>query len=152
VTERDRPWPRGAACRLFAAEDCVRPVMRRCISSGLVSLIGVTELCRVAPPCSGQDGRLEGLLAPLAEGSGGGRLWGARFGVVEALVLSDHHVDRALGHRVGHPGPGEPVLEGLGGYLLVAHGLTEYLGHDLRHVVEGQVLRAEDRDVARPAP
>ena len=94
----------------------------------------------------------EDLLAPLAEGSGSSRLGDARLGVIQALVLGDHHVDRGLHHRVGHPGSGEPVLEGLGGYLLVAHWLVEHLGHDLRHVVEGQFLRAEDRHVAGPPP
>jgi hypothetical protein len=46
----------------------------------------------------------------------------------------------------------QPGLEGLDGDLLEADRPLQYLGHDLRHVVEGQVLGAEYRDAAHSAP
>jgi len=46
---------------------------------------------------------------------GGGGLRGAWLGVVEPLVLGDQHVERALGHRLGHAALHEPGPEGLAG-------------------------------------
>src|SRR5690242_6842770 len=94
--------------------------------SGSLPFIRWNEPCRLRPS-SGQDGRLEDFLAPLAEAGRSGGLRGARLGVVQALVLGDHHVDRGLRHRGGHPGSGQPVLEGLAWNLLVADRLAEHL-------------------------
>jgi hypothetical protein len=71
---------------------------------------------------------------------------------VEALVLGEEHVERSLGHCLGGPVFGQPGLERLARDLLEADRLAQHLGHDLRHVVEGEVLGAEDRHAALSAP
>src|SRR3989449_2160747 len=101
---------------------------------------------------SDQDGRTQHVLAPLAEAGGGGGLWGARLGGVEPLVVGDPHVEVALGHGLGHAAREQPGLEGLARNLLETHRFAQHLGHDLRHVVIGEVLRAEHRATGDSAP
>lgn len=51
-----------------------------------------------------------------------------------------------------HPQFGQPRHDGLTGDLLEAHRPAQHLGHDLRHVVEGQVLGPEHGDAVLSAP
>src|SRR5439155_777697 len=62
------------------------------------------------------------------------------------------HVGIPLSHRIGHAEANEPVLVGLERDLLEAHVLAEHLRHDLGHVVEGQILGTEQRNLAGTAP
>ena len=50
------------------------------------------------------------------------------------------------------PSPTSLALECLAGDLLEAHWLAEYLGHDLRNLVEGQVFGAKHCGVTLSAP
>ena len=52
---------------------------------------------------SGPDGWSEHFFAPLVEAGGARGVRGARFGVVEALVLCCDHVDQALSDGLAHP-------------------------------------------------
>src|SRR5437773_10659143 len=98
------------------------------------------------------DRGLQYFLAPVAEAGGGGGLRSARHGVVETVVLGGRHVSHALCHRFGHAELEKPGLVSLEGDLLEADRPTQHFRHDLRHVVEGQVLVAEYGNVAASAP
>src|SRR5215472_8077050 len=77
---------------------------------------------------------------------------GWRLGGVEPLVVGDPHVEVALCHVRGHGAREQPGLEGLARDLLEPHRCAEHLGHDLRHVVVGEVLRTEYRATGDSAP
>ncbi len=62
-------------------------------------------------------------------------------GLQDAVACAGH-VGHPLGHRIGHTEADKPVLVGLEGDLLEARFLAEYLGDDLGHVVERQILGA----------
>src|SRR5689334_10058419 len=98
------------------------------------------------------DCGLEYLFAPLAEAGRCRVLRGAPDAVVQALVLRPGHVGVPLSHRVGGAEAEEPVLVGLERDLLEAHVLAEHLRHDRGHVVVGQVLGSEQRDLAGAGP
>src|SRR5580693_260023 len=105
-----------------------------------------------ADRCLRGNRRLEHLFAPLAEAGRRRVLRGALYAVVQALVLGPGHVGVPLSHRIGHAEADEPVLVGLERDLLEAHVLAEHLRDDLGHVVVGQVLGSEQRDLTGTAP
>jgi len=98
------------------------------------------------------DRRLQDLLGPLAEAGRSRVLRGALDAVVNALVLRPGHVGHPLSHRIGHAEADEPLLVGLERVLLEPDLFPEHVRHDLGHVVEGQILGSEQRDLAGAAP
>ena len=96
---------------------------------------------------SAKDGRFQNLFTPLFEIGRAGVVGRPRFGIVEALILGSCHVGHSLRHSLGHPEIDEPTLVGLEWDLLVAHPFAQYLRNDFRHVVEGQVLGAKNRNM-----
>ena len=76
----------------------------------------------------------------------------SRHTVVEAAVLGGRHVRHVFCHGLGHAEFDKPGFASPEWDLLEVDRLAQHLGHDLRHVVERQVLRAEGRDVVLSAP
>ena len=59
------------------------------------------------------------------------------------MVLGDEHVQIALSHGVGHAAAHEPSLESLVRDPLETHGCPKKVRENCRHVVVGEVLRAQ---------
>ena len=90
--------------------------------------------------------------APLAEAGGSGAFGRAGYRVVQAFVLGDHHVDHALSHGISGTLSADLRLKGFKGDLLIADRLAEDLRKNLRHIVAGDILRAENGNILLAGP